>query len=52
MIAARNIWGPGGLLMMSAGFEVIAIQFVKTAAGQVELFSGSFGFDMASPEVS
>ena len=52
MITPRNLWCPLGLLMMSAGLEIIAIELVKAAARQSEFLGRGFGFELTDAEAS
>ena len=47
MIATRNPRSPGGLLMMGAGLEVIAIDFIEARTGQAELLGGRAHFELS-----
>jgi len=50
MIASRSLGRPSRLIVVSTGFEVIAVKFVKAAAGKAELFSGYLGLELLSSE--
>ncbi|MGH7867220.1 MAG: hypothetical protein ACREP9_06195 [Candidatus Dormibacteraceae bacterium] len=52
VVAPRGRRSPGVLLMVGAGFEVVAVEFVKAATGQAKLFGDSFGFELASTKAS
>ena len=47
MIATRKASGPVGLLMMGAGLEVIAVEFIEAASGKAELLGGGFDFELS-----
>ena len=40
MVASRATWGPDLALTMGAGVKIAAVENVKTAAGDTELFGG------------
>ncbi len=52
MISSGHLGGPLELLMMSTGFEVIAVELVESAPGESEFLGGGFGFDLTSAETS
>ena len=47
MISAGNAWCPAGLLVVSTSLEVIAVEFVKTAAGKTQFFCSRSDFESA-----
>src|ERR1035437_6831709 len=47
MIATRKPRSPGGLLMMGAGLEVIAIDFIEASTGKAELLGGGARFELS-----
>jgi hypothetical protein len=47
VIAARNTWGPSGLLMKGTGLEVIAVDFIEAGAAKAQLLEGGFGLEFS-----
>src|SRR5208282_949834 len=52
MIAARNAWGPSGLLMLGAGLEVVPVDFIEARAGQTQLLEGGLDLEFTGAEES
>jgi len=50
MITTRKASGPEGLLMMGAGLEVIAVEFIEAASCQAESLGGGFDFKLSGTE--
>jgi len=47
VIAARNAWPPGGLLMKGTGLEVIGVDFIETGAAKAQLLKSGFGLEFS-----
>ncbi len=52
MVAAREPRSPAGLLMMGAGFQIAAVEFVEATASQADSLSRGFDFELAGAEQS